>query len=131
MSGYSKTPLIKKLGIRDGMRGILVSTPKEVLRLFDNTPLDIAKRLSGNLDYIHLFAQDEKTLKTELANLKKFLKPTGSLWVSWPKSGMLGTNLNENVVRDIGLKLGLVDIKVAAIDDTWSGLKFVYRLEDR
>lgn len=131
ISGYSKTPLIKKLGIKVGIRGIIVGAPKDVLQLFDDAPLVRPKRLSGNLDYIHLFILDEKTLKTELAKLKKLLKPTGSLWVSWPKSRQLGTTLHENLVRDIGLTLGLVDIKVVAIDETWSGLKFVYRLKDR
>lgn len=131
MAGYSKTPLIKKMGIKQGMRGIFVRTSEEVRKLFERAPLDVAKKLSGDFDYIHLFAKDEKNLKIDFLKVKKFLKLDGVLWVSWPKSGKLGTDLNENKVRDIGLVAGLVDVKVAAIDDTWSGLKFVYRIKDR
>lgn len=131
MAGYSKTPFIKKMGIQEGMRGIFIHAPKEALKLFEKAPIHFIKKLSGTFDYIHLFAIDTNNLKTEFIKAKKFLKSDGILWVSWPKSGKLGTNLNENKVRDTGLEAGLVDVKVAAIDDIWSGLKFVYRLKDR
>lgn len=131
MTGYSKASLIKKMGIKQGMRGIFVCLPKEVRGLFEQAPLNVAKKLSGNFDYIHLFSKDEADLRIDFLKVKKFLKLDGILWISWPKSGKLGTNLNENKVRNIGLANGLVDIKVAAIDDIWSGLKFVYRLRDR
>lgn len=131
MAEYSKTPLVNKMGIKEGMRGIFVHAPEEVQRLFEGASARFAKELSGDFDYIHLFAINADDLKTDFIKAKKFLKPNGILWVSWPKSDKLGTNLNENKVRDIGLAAGLVDIKVAAVDDTWSGLKFVYRLKDR
>lgn len=117
--------------MKEEMRGIFVSAPKEVLTLFKHTPFNRSTRLSGNFDYIHFFATSEKTLRVNFPKLKKCLKPAGLLWISWPKSGKLGTDLNENIVRDIGLASGLVDVKVAAINATWSGLKFVYRIKDR
>ncbi len=119
------------MGIKEGMRGIVIAVPNDVLKLFKSAPLDIREKLADDFDYIHLFSKDEKELRMDVPNVKKFLKTNGILWVSWPKSGKLNTNLNENTVRDIGLASGLVDIKVAAIDDTWSGLKFMYRLKDR
>lgn len=118
MVGYSETPFITKMGIKQGMRGIFVHAPKEVRLLFEHAPLSIVKGLFGDLDYIHIFAKDEESLNSAFLRVKKFLKPDGILWASWPKSGQLGTNLNENKVRDIGLAAGLVDIKVAAINDT-------------
>lgn len=131
MTGYSKAPLIKKLGMKEARRGIFLSAPKEVLALFKQAPFNRATRLSGNFDYIHFFATSEKTLQVAFPKLKKCLKPAGLLWISWPKSSKLGTDLNENKVRAIGLASGLVDVKVAAINATWSGLKFVYRIKDR
>lgn len=131
MAGYSKTPLVKKMGIKQGMRGIFISAPKDVLKLFKSAPIDIREKLAGDFDYIHLFSKSKKELKIDFPHVQKFLKANGIFWVSWPKSGKLGTDLNENKVREIGLAIGLVDDKVAAIDDIWSGLKFVYRLKDR
>lgn len=131
MAGYSKTPFVKKMGFKDGMRAILINAPQESKKLFDKVPVSFVLKLSGKFDYIHLFATDEKHLTIYFGRVKNFLKPDGILWVSWPKSGKLGTNLNGNKVRDIGLAAGLVDIKVAAVDDIWSGLKFMYRLKDR
>lgn len=131
MAGYSKTPLVKKIGIQAGMRGICLHIPPEVRRLFAPAPIQFAKKLSGTFDYIHLFSTDPRALHKDFVQAKKFLKPAGMLWVSWPKAGKLGTSINENTVREIGLAAGLVDIKVAAIDALWSGLKFVYRLSDR
>lgn len=131
MAGYSKTPLVKKMGIKEGMRGIIMHAPKEVRKLFKRAPVHFAKILSGDFDYIHIFTINERHLRTEFIKAKNVLKHDGRLWVSWPKSGKLDTNLNENKIRDIGLAVGLVDIKVAEINDVWSGLKFVYRLKDR
>lgn len=131
MAGYSKTPLLKKMGIKDYMRGILMHAPEEVRLLFKNAPLNFSNNLTSDFDYIHLFAKNEKELRLNFPTVKKHLRPDGILWISWPKSGKLGTDLNENKIREIGLIIGLVDIKVAAIDETWSGLKFVYRLKDR
>lgn len=131
MAGYSKTPLLKKLGIKEGMRAFFLHMPEDVGKLFQDSPLSVASKLSGRFDYIHIFSVYDKDLKPDFLKAKKVLQPDGLLWVSWPKSGKLGTDLNENKIRDIGLKAGLVDVKVAAVDETWSGLKFVYRLKDR
>lgn len=131
MAGYSKRTLIQKLGIKRGMHGIFLHTPKELAVLFKNAPLITYNRLSGTFDYIHLFATNEYELRVEFMKTKKYLRKNGIMWISWPKAKKLNTNLDENMVRDIGLEIGLVDVKVAAIDDTWSGLKFVYRIKDR
>lgn len=131
MVGYSGTPLLKKMGIKQGMRGVFVGAPNEALDLFRSVPFCDEKELSGEFDYIHVFANSETGLRTDFSRAKNCLRSDGLLWVSWPKSGKLGTDLSENKVREIGLAYGLVDVKVAAIDDVWSGLKFVFRLKDR
>ena len=90
------------------------------------------KKLAGDLDFVHLFTDGRSTLAKEMPKLRDSLKPNGTLWISWPKkSSGVRTDLDENIVRDIGLKAGLVDVKVCAVDETWSGLKFVFRLKDR
>lgn len=89
-------------------------------------------KLGGELDFIHLFVKDQKTFKKEFVQSKKCLKKDGMLWISWPKkSSKVETDLDENIIRDFGLNEGLVDVKVCAVDETWSGLKFVFRLKDR
>ena len=92
----------------------------------------MSQTVGGSLDWVHAFYGSRQMLEQELATLKQHLAPAGQLWVSWPKkSSGVTSDLDENIVRQIGLANGLVDVKVAAIDDTWSGLKFVYRLKDR
>lgn len=130
MAGYSGTPLLKKLGLKSDARAVMLHIPADVKPLFVEHQ-DFAPTLTGEFDYIHIFVTDQKTLETEIAKAKVHLTSTGMLWVSWPKAGKLGTQLNENIIREIGLDTGLVDIKVAAIDETWSGLKFVFRVKDR
>ena len=133
MVGYSTKPLIQKLGIIEGMRLLFVNTPDNYKEILGPLPKDIVLDTQNDLDFIHFFTRSQETLVEEFASLKNKLKPTGMLWVSWPKSScsFASTNLTEHVVRDIGLQSGLVDVKIAAIDDDWSGLKFVYRLKDR
>lgn len=131
MAGYSDTPLFQKLGLQESMRVIFTHMPKELSPVFESAPGERHARFTGEFDYVHLFTITEKELVSEFATAKKFLKANGMVWISWPKAGKLGTNLNENMIRKIGLELGLVDVKVAALDETWSGLKFVYRLKDR
>ncbi len=88
--------------------------------------------LNGPVDYIHLFTKSKDELQTQFPILKAALAQNGLLWISWPKkASKVTTDLNENIVREIGLQNGLVDIKVCAVDEIWSGLKFVYRLKDR
>jgi len=134
MAGYSQTPLVKKLGIKPDF---------EVL--FVNAPADFAKQLelpqgvkvkpalkSRDLDLIILFVTSQKALKGAFPQYGRKIKPDGTLWVSWPKKASgVQTDLSENVIRDIGLATGLVDVKVCAVDEVWSGLKFVFRLKDR
>ena len=134
MAGYSETPLVKKLGIKPGFDVAFVNPPEDFVKQLE-LPSDVnirSKSKSKHLDFILVFVKSQKDLITALAQAAPKIKPNGMLWVSWPKktSGVL-TDVTENIVRDIGLAAGLVDVKVCAIDEVWSGLKFVYRLKDR
>lgn len=132
-AGYSGTPLPKKLGIQAGMKAATVNAPTQYTKLLG--PLDgvrIGSRLSPNLDFIHAFFRDAEDLATAFPRLRKSLAKDGTLWISWPKkSSPLSSDLDGGQVRAIGLAGGLVDVKVCALDEDWSGLKFVYRLKDR
>jgi len=135
MAGYSGTPLVKKLGFKEGFRTGLVNPPKgiqkELAPLPNNLSVSVGT-LTKPLDLIILFADSQKMVKTEFLKLARKLRQNGMLWIAWPKKASgIATDLSENSVRDIGLAAGLVDVKVCAINDVWSGLKFVYRLEDR
>jgi hypothetical protein len=134
MAGYSGTPLPKKLGIKEGSRIALVNAPKdfesELGELPDN--VEFIKRPAKSLDIILFFVLTERALARDFAKLAARLTANGMIWIAWPKkSSGVTTDLSEQRVRQIGLDTGLVDVKVCAIDDTWSGLKFVYRLKDR
>lgn len=135
MAGYSGTPLIKKLGIKDDFKIEIINSPEDYDDTLGALPnsVTISNILKeGDFDLIQFFTKSAKQLKSEFSDFKKALKPTGMLWISWPKSSLkITTDLNENIIREIGLKEGMVDVKVCAIDDTWSGLKFVFRLKDR
>jgi hypothetical protein len=130
--GYSGTPLIKKLGIKPGARLQFVSEPKDFARLLGELPDGSRIASRGTLDVAILFVKSQSDLKNGFARLRDRLESNGMLWVSWPKkTSGVATDLNEGIVRTFGLQSGLVDVKVCAIDDTWSGLKFVRRLKDR
>jgi hypothetical protein len=132
--GYSKKPLMEKLGIREGYKIIILNSPKNYSDALGELPKNVivTDKLKGPLDFIHFFARKREELETKFPILKHELSQNGILWISWPKiSSKIETNLNENLVREIGLKNGLVDVKISAIDEVWSGLKFVYRLKDR
>jgi predicted CoA-binding protein len=134
MPGYSGTPLPKKLGIKDGFVVYLVDAPTDV-RAELATALKnckVAQHSQAPIDFVQVFTKSKAALAKQFKVLAKQLGPAGMLWVSWPKksSGVL-TDLNEDVVRDIGLAAGLVDVKVCAVTNVWSGLKFVRRLKDR
>lgn len=134
MTGYSGTPLIKKLGLKADFKAASLNVPPDYWEILGELPpgLTIAKTLSDPLDFIHYFTTSRETLAAEFPLLKQTLTPTGMLWISWPKrSAKVPTDLTEDIIRAIGLENGLVDVKVAAIDEVWSGLKFVYRLKDR
>lgn len=135
MAGYSGTPLVKKLGFKEGFRTGLVNPPKGIQKELTPLPNDVSVslgKLTKPLDLIILFADSQTMLKTEFSRAARKLVHNGMLWIAWPKkaSGIV-TDLSDNTVRDIGLAAGLVDVKVCAINDVWSGLKFVYRLEAR
>jgi len=133
-AGYSGTSLIKKLGINPGFRVALLNPPPGYHALLEELPADVTTldTLDGVFDLIQFFTSEQAALAEHFPALKKALKPAGMLWVSWPKkAAKLPTDLNENIIRDIGLQNGLVDVKVIAVDEKWSGLKFVYRVKDR
>jgi len=133
MPGYSGTPLPKKLGIKNGFRVELLDAPAEVRRELREA-LSECEMQNGKspLDFAMVFTKSRAHLTKEFGREAKSLAPAGMLWVSWPKksSGVV-TDLDENVVREIGLAAGLVDVKVCAITEVWSGLKFVRRVKDR
>ena len=134
MAGYSKKSLVQKLGIKAGHRLIILNLPPDYRQTLGELPPEVitADRLNGPLDFIHYFSDERAGLEQRFPELKAALSMTGMLWISWPKrASNMDTDLTEDVVRQIGLANGLVDVKVAAIDETWSGLKFVYRLKDR
>jgi hypothetical protein len=131
-AGYSGTPLPRKLGLRDDTRLLLVDAPDG----FDPgaPPGATLHRRAGRMPYdvVLAFCRDRASLERRFAALAARIERAGALWVAWPKKASgVRTDLDENVVRDHGLEVGLVDVKVIAIDATWSGLKFVYRLRDR
>lgn len=135
MAGYSGTPLIKKLGFKEGFRVATVNPPKgfqnELRPLPPNVKI-LAEPLPQKLDLILLFAESQQKLRKDFSRLAKNLAENGMLWIAWPKKASgVPTDLSDNSVRHIGLEAGLVDVKVCAINDVWSGLKFVYRLKDR
>lgn len=133
MAGYSQTPLLKKLGIRDDAVLFLFQPPENYKSLVGlPATVSIKKSITGTVDFIHLFVKDQKTFEKAFASCAAHLKKDGMLWVSWPKkASKVVTDLDENKIRDFGLRAGLVDVKVCAVDDVWSGLKFVFRLRDR
>jgi hypothetical protein len=134
MAGYSGTPLPQKLGIKEQFHVLLLDPPTDVKAELKDAVAScrIVKDGSEQLDFAMIFVKSAADLKKKFSQLAKRLAPTGMLWVSWPKktSGMV-TDLTENDVRNIGLQAGLVDVKVCAVNEIWSGLKFVIRVKDR
>jgi len=134
MAGYSGTPLPKKLGVKPNQRIALVHAPTGFTRLLGPLPENatIVKQLSGPLDLILLFVDREQTLAKQFPILAQKLQSNGMIWIAWPKksSGVV-TDLVFEKVQRIGLDCGLVDVKICAVDEVWSGLKFVIRLKDR
>jgi hypothetical protein len=134
MAGYSGTPLPKKLGIQENFRVTLVGLPADVkaeLRL-ELAGCSVVKNGGGGLDFAMVFAKTQAELKREFVRFAKLLAPAGMLWFCWPKkTSGVATDVNENDVRRIGLEAGLVDVKVCAVSEVWSGLKFVRRVRDR
>ncbi len=134
VAGYLSKNLIDKLGVKSGTRVIVMRAPAGYIDLLPDleTRANVASRLSGRFDFIQYFATSVEQLEAVMPNLALHLEPGGMLWVSWAKrTSPLHTGLDEGIVRRLGLAAGLVDVKVAAVTDDWSGLKFVYRVVDR
>jgi hypothetical protein len=132
--GYSGTPLAKKLGIKDGFYVRLINAPEYYLELFTDLPANLyfEDKEDIKIDFIHFFTKDKAEYTALLPGLKDHIKANGIIWVSWPKkASKVVTDITENLIRDFALKAGLVDIKVCAVDDTWSGLKLVIPVKDR
>lgn len=133
-AGYSGTPLAKKLGIKENYNCYFEQIPEYYFNLFDSMPdievMEVPKQ--EGLDFAHAFYMSQDEMKASFPKIKDYLKKTGMVWISWPKkAAKLDSDLDSNIVRKYGLNIGLVDTKVAAIDETWSGLKFMYRIKDR
>ena len=135
MAGYSETPLLKKLGIKPDFKIILQNEPPLYLDWLSPLPDGVKivkKSTKDDVDFVHLFVLQRKAFEKEFIVFKKNLKKDGMMWVSWPKkASKVPTDLDENIIREFGLANGLVDVKVCAVDDIWSGLKFMYRTKDR
>jgi hypothetical protein len=119
----------KKMGIKEGARAYLRNAPAEAVKAIDPSGLDIASRLTGQFDYIHLFTKSQEEFDHLFPKLKAHLKPTGMLWVSWPKNRKLGTDLTLTKVIELGYNHGLVESKTISIDETWSAIKFTHPKE--
>ena len=134
MAGYSGTPLVKKLGFKAGFRVALVNPPKSFKNELEPLPENV-KFLSSQaeqVDLVVLFVDSQQKLRREFPIFAAKLKENGMLWIAWPKKASgVPTDLTDNSVRHIGLDAGLVDVKVCAVNEVWSGLKFVIRLRDR
>jgi hypothetical protein len=133
-AGYSGTPLAKKLGIKPGMRLLLLSVPTDYRAFFSDLPERVvfAKRADDRVDLAHLFVTRRDALKQHLAALRGSLRPDAMVWVSWPKkAAKVATDVTEDTIREVALSMGYVDIKVCAVTEVWSGLKLVVRKESR
>ena len=134
VAGYSSTPLAKKLGIKEGSRIGLVNAPKRFQSELGELPenAEFVARLTNSLDIILFFVLTQRELARDFSKFAKKLVSNGMIWIAWPKkSSGVTTDLSFESVQRTGLDAGLVDVKICAVDDTWSGLKFVYRLKDR
>lgn len=134
MAGYSGTPLAKKLGIKEGYRVRIKNAPDDYLELVSPTPenVQISKSLRKDVDIFHFFTRSSSELKAQLPKLIAAIDQNGMIWISWPKkSSGVSSSVTEDTIRSVALPLGLVDIKVCAVDETWSGLKLVIRKELR
>ncbi len=134
MAGYSGTSLIKKLGIKEGFRIALVDAPQGFRKELGTLPdkVKITPSVMKTLDLIMLFVSSKVDLEKRFSPLAANLSPKGMFWVAWPKkSSGVATDLSFEIVQRVGLVAGLVDVKICAVNEIWSGLKFVYRLKDR
>jgi len=134
MAGYSGAPLAKKIGIREGSRLFLFGAPENYFDLVVPLPerVQVVSRIDDRTDIVHIFSAKRTELTDALRASLKNLKQDGVIWVSWPKrSSKVPTDITEDTIREVALPMGLVDIKVCAVDNVWSGLKLVIRRENR
>ncbi len=134
MAGYSGTPLAKKLGIKEGSRVCAKDAPENYTALLEPLPPGVAfdNTVTSGTDIVHLFCSNKAVLQKELHGLRQRIKPDGIVWVSWPKKAVkVPTDVSEDSIRELALPIGFVDVKVCAVDETWSGLKLVIRKELR
>src|SRR6266850_2129291 len=134
MAGYSGTPLPQKLGIKPGLTVVTINAPADYRRLLGRIPENVmfSDRLKADSSFVHIFVKKRSELEKELSILRENIADTGTVWVSWPKrSAGVPTDVTEDVVHAVALPLGFVDVKVCAIDETWSGLKLMVRRENR
>ena len=132
MAGYSKRSLAEKLGIQEGAEILILNAPGDYDQCLVPLPSGVLrkKKLNQSVAFIQFFTKQKRELLKEFPILKKHLRPKGILWISWPKgASKVKTDLNENIVREIGLANGMVDIKVCAVNEIWSGLRFAFRLK--
>lgn len=133
-AGYSGTPLWKKLGLRAGLTVLTINAPRNYRKLLSGLPKGITfvTDAEPSIPFVHLFTSSALELAVCLSTLKRGLAPDGVIWVSWPKkTSGVATDITEDTIRDVALPLGLVDVKVCAVDETWSGLKLVVRKSKR
>jgi hypothetical protein len=133
-AGYSGTPLAQKLGIKAGQGVVMIDGPAAYRKLLSPLPeaVSFSTKVDSGTTFIHLLVSERRTLAKELKRLRKLIADTGTLWVSWPKkSSGVATDVTEDVIREVALPLGFVDVKVCAVDQTWSGLKLMIRRENR
>ena len=133
-AGYSPRPLFKKLGIKDGMKVRFINQPENYFDLLNGWPenVEVLKSNETLADFIHLFVKSSSELNAQLPILKDQIAKNGMIWISWyKKSSKIPTDVTEDVIRNLALSMGLVDVKVCAVDEKWSGLKIVWRKENR
>ena len=134
MAGYSETPLPQKLGIKPGTILVAIDPPENYRKLLAPIPsgVNFATRPVGNTKFVHLFVKERRLLAEHLQQLRQKIAEDATVWVSWPKkSSGVPTDVTEDVIRAVALPIGFVDIKVCAVDETWSGLKLMIRRENR
>ena len=134
MAGYSVIPLEKKLGLKEGMRVVVINPPEEHLSWLQTHRyvFRIGKRVIQESVFVHVFTRDRSELERLLHKARKAIHPAGVVWVSWPKkAAKIDTTVTEDVIRELALPLGFVDVKVCSVNDVWSGLKLVIRKNER
>ena len=134
MAGYSKTPLAQKLGIKPETEVVALSPPAGYRQWIAPLPAKVSftDKAKKGARFVHLFATERRVLEKELKRLRGLIDDAGIVWISWPKkSSGVATDITEDVIRDVCLPLGFVDVKVCAVDETWSGLKLMIRRENR